>query len=248
MQQTFEVRVGSVIGSEHVFRQTNCQDKYRYAKIQLEAKSYLVGVVCDGCSGGPQSEVGAALLAEFIVQEAGRRLKVGCAVEQIPGELYGRALLFLDGLTGLLLGEEAASEAVSGFAGTYLLATIVGFIVGEEKTVVFAAGDGLIILNDELIVRDEGNAPHYLAYGLLDPSQLETSRPPRTNFDTLTLDTTELNHLAVWTDGFDPTLQDQIWQLGGPRSLQRKLNVWAKQKLFADDTTGITVERMKDEE
>lgn len=243
----FELRAGSVIGQEHIFRQTNCQDKYRCGEVVAESQRYLLGVVCDGCSSGPQSEVGAALLAEFSIREITRMLEDGWAVEQVPAGFYERILAFLQNLSHLVLGDAPSKAEIAGFTGTYLLATILGFIVGEEKTVIFAAGDGLAIVNDRVLVRDEGNAPRYPAYGLVDPAFLEGKAATRTQFEVISLDTAQVERLAIWTDGFNPALADQIWNLGGPRSLQRKLNVWARQKLFSDDTTGITVARMKDE-
>jgi hypothetical protein len=243
----FEIRAGSVIGSEHVFRQANCQDKYRYLEIEADGQSYLIGVVCDGCSSGRHSEIGAALLAEFLVHEAARQLKVGQPVEQIPTELYRQTLSFLQNLSRLVLGQAPTDLEKSGFVGAYLLATVLGFIIGPEKTVIFTAGDGLLIINDQLTVLDESNAPTYPAYGLLDPHQLDDGIPTRTDFDLQILDTAQLARLAIWTDGFNPALSGLIWQLGGPCSLQRQLNVWSNQKLFSDDTTGITVSRMKDE-
>src|SRR5262249_53952557 len=155
--------------------------------------------------------------------------------------LYSRILVFLERVSRLVLGCEPAKAEMAGFAGTYLLATTLGFIVGEEKTVIFAAGDGLVMVNDRVMMRDEGNGPRYPAYDLLDPAFLEGNVAARAGFEVISLDTVEVERLAIWTDGFDPALGEQIWDLGGPRSLQRKLNVWAKQKLFSDDTTGITV-------
>src|SRR5436309_2839375 len=133
----FEVRAGSVIGQEHIFRQVNCQDKYRFGEITIGGRGYWLGVVCDGCSSGPQSEVGAALQAEFGVREMARLLEAGWDVEQVPAELYNRMLAFLESLSRLVLGDAPSKLEMAGFAGTYLLATMLGFIVSEEKTVIF---------------------------------------------------------------------------------------------------------------
>src|SRR4051812_948667 len=109
---TLTVRAGSVIGNEHILRQTNSQDKYRFAEVQADEKTYLVGVVCDGCSSGLHSEVGAALQAEFIVQETARILAEGYPMEHIPGELYNRTLAFLETLGNIILGETPAPAEV----------------------------------------------------------------------------------------------------------------------------------------
>jgi hypothetical protein len=134
---------------------------------------------------------------------------------------------------------EVGAKLLAEFLAEYLLATVLGFVVGPEQTVIFAAGDGLVIVNDTLTVRDEGNAPHYLAYALLDESA-------SAGFEVTVWETATIERLAIWTDGLPPELNTQIWQLGGPRNLQRQLNIWAGKQLLADDTTGIILERRKE--
>ncbi len=239
----FEVKAGSVIGQDHTMRQANCQDKYSYTEVEVEGQLYQVGVVCDGCSSGGHSEVGAGLLAEFMVRETGRQLRAGEIVADVPPQLYRRGLAFLHNLSCLLLGDTPSPGELALFTEKYLLATVLGFIIGPQKTVIFAAGDGLIILNDRVIIRDEDNAPRYLAYGLLEPIWLTGEALSPSNFEIIEADTAAIERLAIWTDGFDPTLSHEIWKPGGPRSLQRQLNVWAKEKRFGDDCTGIAVVR-----
>ncbi|HEX2913089.1 MAG TPA: protein phosphatase 2C domain-containing protein [Chloroflexia bacterium] len=241
----FTLRAGSVPGRDHQLRQTNCQDKYGYAELQVASQPYLAGIVCDGCSEGKHSEVGAALLAEFLLKEIKRLLEAGSRVEEVPVLLYENALTFLQGICERIIAPQTEDSAgLLAFTRDYLLATVLGLIVGEEQTVIFAAGDGLIIVNDQLHVRDEQNTPDYLAYGLLESSQLQAQPASGKGFDLILLQTAQLERLAIWTDGFLPELSEETWKLGGPRSLQRRLNIWAKQKLFIDDTTGITVERV----
>lgn len=239
----FNLKAGSVPGKDHLFRQANCQDKYRWASFEFEGKLYQAGIVCDGCGSAEQSEVGAALLAEFGVAELERLIEQGFSLEELPEELYRSCLKFLKELSCLVVGEKASPGRATEFIGRYLLATVLGFVMSEEQTLIFAAGDGLIIVNDQLENRDEANRPNYLAYGLLEPAQLASPTPLRQRFDSRLLPTATVERLAVWTDGFDPALSGEIWNLGGPRGLQRKLNIWSKRKLLADDTTGITLER-----
>lgn len=236
----FQVKMGSVTGSEHTFKMTNCQDKFRCAQYD----SYIVGVVCDGCSEGQHSEVGAGLLAEFLVRQAGRYLQSGLQPEAVPELLYPKALEFLKSLSGWLLGSAYTSQEEGALVRDYFLATALGFITGGEQTVIFAAGDGLILLNDLVLPINQENKPSYLAYSILDRQLLSEEFEPASGFEAWALPTIELERLAIWSDGFDPALAGEIWQSGpNPRSLQRKLNVWATQKRFHDDTTGILVER-----
>ena len=239
----FILKAGSVPGKDHLFRQANCQDKYCWGSFEVGGKLYQAGIVCDGCGSAEGSEVGAALLAEFSLGELRRLLERGCRLEELPGKLYQAGLHFLKELACLVLGEKASSGQVTEFTGRYLLATVLGFVLNEDQTLLFAAGDGLLIVNDLVECRDEDNRPSYLAYGLLGPDQLTGTAPLRQGFDFRVLPTASIERLAVWTDGFDPALSAEIWKLGGPRGLQRKLNIWSKRKLFSDDTTGITLER-----
>jgi hypothetical protein len=241
----FKIRTGSLIGQQHQLSQRNCQDAWAFNTFDLgEAGRFLVGLVCDGCGEGTHSEVGAKLLAEFCTHEIERLLwEFEPAV--VPSELYMRALVFLDSISQSLIGLRVLPEVgltqpldeTKEFIRNYLLATVVGFIVGPEQTVIFAAGDGLILLNEQVVVRDEDNQPNYLAYGLLPGVALG-------GFDMQVLPTAEVQRLAIWTDGFKPELSSQLWQIqGGPRGLQRQLNLWGRQAFFADDVTGIVVER-----
>jgi hypothetical protein len=241
----FSLKAGSVPGKDHLFMQANCQDKYRWDSFEQNSKLYQAGIVCDGCGSAEQSEVGAALLAEFGVAEIERLIGQGCSMADLPEKLYRESLGFLAEISHLVAGEKDSPSRATAFIGRYLLATILGFVTNEEQTLIFAAGDGLIIVNDRLENRDEANRPDYLAYGLLKPDELSSPAPLRQTFDFKLLPTNSIERLAVWTDGFDPALTPEIWNLNGPRGLQRKLNIWSKRKLLTDDTTGITLERVQ---
>lgn len=236
---TFTVRAGSVTGSEHLLRTANNQDKFRYNQFVINGRQYAVGIVCDGCSEGQHSEVGAALLAEFLSRRAENLLSEGFQLVEVPDLLYHWALQFLKSLSGWILGMDYSQNNLTGFAKDYLLATVVGFIVGDDQTVVFSAGDGLILVNDHASVLNQDNRPAYLAYDILNPAHLTENRT-RNGFETQIYDTEAIERLAIWTDGFDPVLAHDLTELAAhPRALQRKLNVWSSQKRFHDDTTGI---------
>ena len=53
------------IGTDHQFSMRNRQDYCNF----FEDDKYIIGVVCDGCSEGKHSEVGAALVGNFILDE-----------------------------------------------------------------------------------------------------------------------------------------------------------------------------------
>src|SRR4051794_29186626 len=69
----FTVATGSVTGREHRRVQRNNQDGLA---VRVEPER-IVAAVCDGCSSGTSSEVGARLGAAFIVAQLPRLLDEG---------------------------------------------------------------------------------------------------------------------------------------------------------------------------
>ena len=226
----FRLRRGTVIGRDHRLSGRNNQD----ALLTAEINGNLIGVVCDGCGSGAASEVGARLLAAALVHRARQVVMAGVAVDALPPLLMAHAQITLATLCDTLLDAPTSDERAA-FVGDYLLATVLGCVIGPEQSVVFAAGDGVIAINDAVYIRDEGNQPHYLSYGLLEAAQ--------PTFDVWTFDTSELRRLALWTDGLTPDLLDQMWGVRHPNGLQRRLNVLARDGHCADDTSGIVIER-----
>ncbi|MEI7554697.1 protein phosphatase 2C domain-containing protein [Candidatus Chlorohelix sp.] len=230
----FKVSAGSTIGKNHTLRQANCQDKYNITEIQVNGESYLIGVVCDGCGSGSNSEVGAGLMARFLCQESARQLSKGVPIEWLPDILYRAALRYMRRvLQGLRSLNPAQNHEV---IAEYLLTTALGFVMNSEKGIIFSAGDGLCVLNKNISAIDQNNTPHYLAYDLLNniPSSFEVRE----------FSVKQLERLAIWTDGLDPQLLPSTWGHSHPRGLQRQLNVHFRKGRLEDDTTGIVVERV----
>ncbi len=57
MELPFQIAAGSVTGQRHLAARRNNQDAFAW----WSGRDGLVAVVCDGCSGGAHSEVGAKL-------------------------------------------------------------------------------------------------------------------------------------------------------------------------------------------
>jgi hypothetical protein len=230
----FQVRTASIIGRDHTFRQANCQDAYAFR----ESAEHIFGLVSDGCGEGAHSEVGAKLLSKFILEEISLLLAGGVSIKEIPPALFLRCIRFLKRVAW-----QTVFENLTEFVRDYLLCTVLGFVMDENQGIIFAAGDGLIIINEEIITRDEKNKPNYLGYHLVDRRFLEKADQLPEKFDTYEFDVESLSHLAIATDGFEPELIRDIWNHKHPRGLQRKFNVWSREKHFSDDATMIVVER-----
>jgi hypothetical protein len=181
----FDVAAATVIGREHARAGRNNQDA-----CWVRASGHgLAAVVADGCGSGAQSELGAQLGARRVVEGALALLGQEVPVDS-PGflqRLGADVLCFLQALSGEL-GERAIGEA--------LLFTVVGAVVTPEHTLVFSAGDGVWALNGDVhrLGPFPGNAPPYLAHGLLRPGAVSlrahTLRP-----------TAEVESLLLGTDG-----------------------------------------------
>lgn len=232
-----QVRAGSIIGRDHMARQANAQDSYAVT----QQGNYMIGVVCDGCGSGAHSEVGAKLAAQHITAEARRLLGAGVAPTDAVRALYGSTLRFLDYLTlGVAVSDRAA------FVQDYLLFTVVGVIADDTHAVLFSAGDGLLVADAMICEIDQQNAPAYIAYHLVDEVLLGGFQMPDA-FEVYATD--NWSRLAIATDGFERDLLPDVWGLGNPRALQRKLNVWSNiERRFRDDTTIITLEQVEAEQ
>lgn len=164
----FDLAAGTVAGRDHKALLKNNQDAYVFES----RHDALVGVVADGCGSGAWSEVGAQLGARLVVQ-AVHRWYSSCpelfAQDTAKDGFAKVRRMVLHQLGGLLvdLGGSFSETVGEGF-----LFTVVGFLVTRDRTFVFAAGDGLIMLNGQRTALDSGerNAPEYLSYGLLESS------------------------------------------------------------------------------
>ena len=163
----FELAAATVLGREHARAGRNNQDAF-WARASEHG---LVAVVADGCGSGAQSELGAQLGARRVVEGALALLGKGVAADspEFLPLLEADMFCFLRALWGEL-GERALGEA--------LLFTLVGAIITPEHTLVFSAGDGVWALNGEVhpLGPFPGNAPPYLAYGLLKPGTVSLQR------------------------------------------------------------------------
>jgi hypothetical protein len=182
MRDEFEVAAGSVIGREHLRLGRNNQDAFSY-KCSDHA---TIAVVCDGCSGGAHSEVGAKLGARLVAQEINRMLiqggECGLSGQEFWETVHRGVLQQLSHLGTLLPGDAVgqSSDRISTIHD-FLLFTIVGVVIARTITCAFTIGDGIIVLNGENIPVPTfaNNAPPYLGYGLIpemagiDPEKLQ---------------------------------------------------------------------------
>jgi Protein phosphatase 2C len=237
----YKVSSATIIGRNHILSQSNRQDSVVYRQFELEGKAYILGVLCDGCGSGENSEVGAVLTANFLINEATRQLhKQTFDLDK----LYLKTVVFFNNLVNEICGEDVT--AAGDFIQHKLMATALGCLISAEETLIFGAGDGIIAYNTKLNIRDEDNRPAYLAYHVLS-AQAGICSTDQMHFAKIArLPTAEVERLALFSDGFELDLLPQVWGLTRhPRALQRQFNLWSRQKHFADDATAILIEKIE---
>ena len=105
----------------------------------------------------------------------------------------------------------------------------------DKTAVFFHRGDGYLSYNDEIIHLDNNNQPDYLAYDLEGGQNL----PTNVGFHTQTIHNP--TRIAVTTDGWNANLFTQLDEPQSPLSLQRWLNVQAKQRDNFEDDGAIAI-------
>ena len=158
MSLLFEIAAGSVIGSK------NNQDSFSY----YQDETTLIAVVCDGCSEGRYSEVGARLGSSILVQS----LKSSLPCWSIPSALESSRMEVIRSLRAL--ASIMDSNSPSSLVNDYFLFTSVGVIIYKGRVIVFSLGDGIYYLNSGKTILGPfpGNSPPYLAYSGLVKSSL----------------------------------------------------------------------------
>lgn len=264
MAAEYRVRFGTVHGSMHRNLNINNQDAVLYLEFgMLNSKTiYRVGLVSDGCTGIPaftRSEVGSNLLVVFCLAHIQELLMGGTKVEEIPVPLYHLVKDFIRNLSNMAVpagtywpysiefrGSNQFRNGLTApqrFTVDYMAATLLGFVDDGTTLVTFRAGDGVIIVNDDITVIDQNDRPDYPA--------LSSS-----GFDTQIFASAEVGRLALATDGIRKLLGAA--ELGiseaifadaaqNPLGLQILLNRLRKQRgeLIYDDCTIVTRERIE---
>lgn len=240
---TPRIRSGSVIGREHTRLWINNQDGKNHGSITIEGKNYYFGFISDGCSAGENNEVGSRLIVAYLASEVRMMLAMGTKIESIPDSLFDRCIGYLRSIASLTcIGDPMQ---ILEFIKHHLLCTVIGFIMDDEKLVIFSAGDGVIVINDSVTKIDQNNTPRYLAYHLVDRQflRLQDGELPRT-FVTTIHDLEAVKKFAICSDGITEGAISHLWGHEHLLGVQRRLKVLVNQKTepFADDCTVIAVE------
>ncbi len=228
----FELAQGGVTGKDHRPLATGSQDSSAY----LIAPESLIAVICDGCGSEPHSEIGAQLGAKLFVQSLAKQLSIDLSSEEGARRILNRAR---DGTLRLisLLADNMGPSFIK-IINNYFLFTMVGVVVYRDTALFFSFGDGVIVINGEVIQLGPfpDNKPPYMGYHLIK-DQLETSLPP----DYLTfrihriMPIEQLNHCLIATDGLHHFMAAAEKRLPGKIELVGSVDqFWTQDKFFAN--------------
>jgi hypothetical protein len=253
----YQLAGGSTIGRDHRMVPKNNQDSWSIWKYD----DLTIGIVADGCGSGMHSEVGAKLG----VQTLGSILRKEYEWHnQINWRRVQRNVL-----TQLDTVAQAMGGDYRRVVESYLLFTILGVIIDNERATFFALGDGTIIINGEALPIGpfQNNMPPYLGYGLmLDELAIDANAVALQPICELPV--AQLESCLIATDGIDDVVRndqnpvpglgkpvgslDQFWQSdryfgSNPELLSRQLKLigrdWPATQpqpgLLGDDTTII---------
>jgi hypothetical protein len=176
----FNNATASVIGSSHYKLYYNNQDSYSF----YQDRSCIVGVVADGCGSGINSEVGAKLAVDFVVNYCKKHFRYN------PFNVDLLQASLIEYLCNIVKNQQTSEELE--FIENHLFFTIFGFVIQPQQTFVFHSGDGLYCINDEQFVIDQENRPQYIAKNLISGNGC---------IETAYIQTHKLQKLLVATDG-----------------------------------------------
>lgn len=169
MKRLFEIASGSIVGRRHRHIYQNNQDAYDC----ITNEDATIAVVCDGCSGGKHSEVGAKLGAKLIIQEIAFALKNCSEVTKFDDIFWEEITQKVVEKIGQIAQTIDSKTPIQIIINDYFLFTIIGVVITPDETVIFSLGDGVIAINNKvkIIGEEYQNKPPYLAYKLCSDYQ-----------------------------------------------------------------------------
>lgn len=245
----FLLSTASVLGQGHREEARNNQDAVAFRA----ERELLVGVVADGCSASPRSEVGAALgarwLAEWLPTFAAYEKDPVALVKQAREGLLGYLTSVIDGL------RPHREERVESVQELFLF-TVLAVLVDDERALAFGLGDGLAAVNGEVTLLEAGpdGAPPYITYELIRPHLARDPGPliptivhagPSDAIDSMLVATDGVVDLLPTDDDREPDLLSPLWlapeYATDPHALAVHLAAHGE-RLF-DDTTIALIRR-----
>jgi len=236
--------VGSVAGREHRRAGRGSQD----AVCVRRGAHGVVAVVCDGCSAGAGSAVGAGVGARLVAAEVARLLEQPAVFsdDATLAALPARVLGVLVDELGRLAARWAVGDEDAVIADA-LLFTVQVAVLGDAGGVIFGVGDGRVRVDDEELVIGGASdgAPDCPAYALLPG--LSAHATLRVHRQLSADDVARLQTLLIGSDGAHELATDVVCALGSDDALVRNPSLATKRLLAGpgteDDCTVVVLRR-----
>jgi len=176
LMERFETTSASIIGREHLGNEIGLKGLPNQDSIALNHhKLFLIGVVSDGCGSTDNAQIGSSILANYLANSIATQIRTGYW-DTINEFIYSSLHLSLVSLIkrtsfGIYQSNKnfCLLETIKDMIDTFA-ATLIGFVVTEDKTTIFSIGDGVYYLNGQRtqIGPFENNAPPYIVYSAIE--------------------------------------------------------------------------------
>lgn len=239
----YTTAAGSAIGKEHIALGKNNQDAY-YIRT---SPAGIIAVICDGCSQGESSEVGAKIFSRAFANYLNNFIN-----EPASSSIFAN----LDNLTrqvhrffisNLSLCQTIIGMDHSMVVKDFLQFTTIAAIVTPSQTIVFSIGDGVVSVNKDIISIDPylgngRNEPPYVGYLITDSTIPLKELSPKVHY---ILPTDVIESVIIATDGAKDIIKNAATvgplhqfldnkYFSNPYNLTRRLNVMNMSHQFPD--------------
>jgi len=199
-----QIASATVPGTQHVMPgRPNWKNNQDGLAVSSQPCGTTIAVVCDGCSAGERSEVGARLAAPMLVQILEEELAQRIVASRLHWPDIRNRLIHRLLTVATLMGRD-----LQQVIREYFLFTTIGFIVTPEDTMIFYIGDGVYIVNGIPTVLGpfEDNAPPYLMYAVTGSPVFDRD-PSLAHFRLRRYRTSELKSVGVGCDGVEDLMK-----------------------------------------
>lgn len=199
-----QVVSATVPGTEHILPgRPNWKNNQDGFAVSSQPSGITIAVVCDGCSGGEHSEIGAQLAAPILVQ---------ILEEELAQRIVASRLHWPD-IRNRLIHRLTQVAAMMGcdlqkVVRDYFLFTTIGFIITPEGVLFFYIGDGVYIVNGVPTVLGPfpDNAPPYLMYAVTGSPVFDRD-PSLAHFRVRRYRTIDIKSVGIGCDGVEDLIR-----------------------------------------
>lgn len=191
----------SVPGTRHTLPGSpawkNNQDAFAYA----QSSDLVIAVICDGCSAGETSEVGAHLTAKHLVKLIADELRTEKPRTLDWKKIQQLLIAYLADVAEKLTTDELGTDVRSVIEHCFLC-SIVGAIVTPDEIYIFSIGDGVWAIDGvfQTLGSFPDNKPPYLMYAVTGSEVTDTARE-LLDFTVQTFSDDSIRTVLIGTDG-----------------------------------------------